>query len=194
MGTNEQVMAWFMDTYSMYRAGTVTEIVTGKPVSSGGHARPARGHRSRRRASRQAGDETNCRSTLNGGTGASVQGFGNVGSYCRAGPARFGLKVGRGQRSNRRALRQGRPRHSGLMQQPPAWQLAGYSNALAVDPRPTILTMPCDVLVPAAMERVIDADIRGQSEMPGAGGRRQWTDHAGCRSGAAKAQRRVPDT
>src|SRR5664280_2945920 len=36
MGTNEQVMAWFMDTYSMYHGQTVTEIVTGKPVSSGG--------------------------------------------------------------------------------------------------------------------------------------------------------------
>src|SRR5277367_7083675 len=36
MGTNEQVMAWFMDTYSMYQGCTVTEIVTGKPVASGG--------------------------------------------------------------------------------------------------------------------------------------------------------------
>ena len=36
MGTNEQVMAWFMDTYSMYQGQTVTEIVTGKPVASGG--------------------------------------------------------------------------------------------------------------------------------------------------------------
>src|ERR1700720_2122209 len=36
MGTNEQVMAWFMDPYSMYQGRTVTEIVTGKPVASGG--------------------------------------------------------------------------------------------------------------------------------------------------------------
>src|SRR6202789_965161 len=36
MGTNEQVMAWFMDTYSMYQGRTVTEIVTGKPVAAGG--------------------------------------------------------------------------------------------------------------------------------------------------------------
>ena len=36
MGTNEQVMAWFMDTYSMYQGYTVTEIVTGKPVELGG--------------------------------------------------------------------------------------------------------------------------------------------------------------
>src|SRR3954454_23277274 len=36
MGTNEQIMAWFMDTYSMYQGITVPEIVTGKPVGSGG--------------------------------------------------------------------------------------------------------------------------------------------------------------
>src|ERR1700735_1273443 len=36
MGTNEQVMAWFMDTYSMYSGQTVTEILTGKPVAVGG--------------------------------------------------------------------------------------------------------------------------------------------------------------
>lgn len=36
MGTNEQVVAWFMDTYSMYQGQTINEIVTGKPVSAGG--------------------------------------------------------------------------------------------------------------------------------------------------------------
>src|ERR1700759_267330 len=36
MGTNEQVMAWFMDTYSVHRGQPVTEMVPGKPVSAGG--------------------------------------------------------------------------------------------------------------------------------------------------------------
>src|ERR1700754_3239499 len=36
MGTNEQVMAWFMDTYSMHQGYTTPSIVTGKPVSLGG--------------------------------------------------------------------------------------------------------------------------------------------------------------
>ena len=36
MGTNEQVMAWFMDTYSVHEGHAVSEIVTGKPVSLGG--------------------------------------------------------------------------------------------------------------------------------------------------------------
>src|SRR5438874_8733098 len=36
MGTNEQIMAWFMDTYSVYQGYAVSEIVTGKPVTIGG--------------------------------------------------------------------------------------------------------------------------------------------------------------
>src|SRR2546428_6174379 len=36
MGTNEQIMAWFMDTYSVYTGYAVNEIVTGKPVAIGG--------------------------------------------------------------------------------------------------------------------------------------------------------------
>ena len=36
MGTNEQVMAWFMDTYSVHQGYAVSEIVTGKPVDLGG--------------------------------------------------------------------------------------------------------------------------------------------------------------
>src|SRR6202008_3617396 len=79
MGTNEQVMAWFMDTYSVHSGHTVTEIVTGKPVASGGTLgrREATGrgvaHLARRVMKELAVD-------LNGAT-AVVQGFGNVGSY-----------------------------------------------------------------------------------------------------------------
>ncbi len=38
MGTNEQVMAWFMDSYSVHAGYAVGEIVTGKPVALGGVA------------------------------------------------------------------------------------------------------------------------------------------------------------
>src|SRR5579859_4301781 len=91
MGTNEQVMAWFMDTYSMYQGRTVTEIVTGKPVSSGGTLgrleATGRGvaHLARRVMKELSID-------LNNAT-AVVQGFGNVGSYAALGLHQFGLKV-----------------------------------------------------------------------------------------------------
>src|SRR5437588_2722325 len=47
MGTNEQIMAWFMDTYSTREGFSVPGVVTGKPLAIGGsagrHPGPARG-------------------------------------------------------------------------------------------------------------------------------------------------------
>ena len=48
VNTNEQVMAWIMDTYSMHVGRTETAIVTGKPVVLGGSLGPPRGDRPRR--------------------------------------------------------------------------------------------------------------------------------------------------
>src|ERR1700691_1507809 len=91
MGTNEQVMAWFMDAYSMYQGRTVGEIVTGKPVSCGGSEgrREATGlgvvHLIQRAIERL---------TLKPqGLTAIVQGFGSVGSYAALGLHQAGLKV-----------------------------------------------------------------------------------------------------
>src|ERR1700751_6041383 len=91
MGTHEQVMAWFMDTYSMYQGVTVPEIVTGKPVGSGGTLgrREATGHGVAFLAFRalDALDIAPTKST------AIVQGFGNVGSHAALGLAGRGVKV-----------------------------------------------------------------------------------------------------
>src|SRR5690349_21938589 len=78
MGTNEQVMAWFMDTYSMYQGRTVTEIVTGKPVRAGGTLgrREATGRGVAYLVRRVMSD----RKIEPGRATATVQGFGNVGS------------------------------------------------------------------------------------------------------------------
>ena len=91
MGTNEQVMAWFMDTYSMYQGITVPEIVTGKPVGSGGTLgrREATGHGvaflSFRAMERLAIDPSEAT--------AIVQGFGNVGSHAALALARRDVKI-----------------------------------------------------------------------------------------------------
>ncbi len=156
MGTNEQVMAWFMDTYSMYQGQTVTEIVTGKPVSSGGTLgrREATGrgvaYLARRVLNHLAID-------LNGAT-AVVQGFGNVGSYAALELHSFGLKViavsdHTGALYNAAGLDIPALAHHATTH----GSIAGFSNELHYDPA-QILTLPCDVLVPAALERVIDAD------------------------------------
>jgi glutamate dehydrogenase (NAD(P)+) len=77
MGTDEQVMAWLMDTYSQQVGYSVPTVVTGKPVVLGGslgrRRRPAAGWSTSSRRRRSIGLE------LHGAT-AVVQGFGNVGS------------------------------------------------------------------------------------------------------------------
>ena len=49
MGTDEQTMAWMMDTFSMNRGYSVPGVVTGKPISIGESLGPPRGHRAGRR-------------------------------------------------------------------------------------------------------------------------------------------------
>lgn len=157
MGTNEQVMAWFMDTYSMYQGRTVTEIVTGKPVASGGTLgrREATGRGVAHLAKRVLNELSIDLSTAT----AVIQGFGNVGSYAALELHRFGLKV--------IAVSD----HTGALHDPAGLNIpelarhagthgsiAGFSNQLAFDPA-EILTLSCDVLVPAAMERVINAQV-----------------------------------
>jgi glutamate dehydrogenase (NAD(P)+) len=91
MGTNEQVMAWFMDTYSMYQGRTVTEIVTGKPVASGGTLgrREATGNGVAYLIDRAM---ARIEAPMMGAT-AIVQGFGNVGSVTAAALAARGVKL-----------------------------------------------------------------------------------------------------
>jgi glutamate dehydrogenase (NAD(P)+) len=77
VNTNEQVMAWMMDTYSMNEGSTATGVVTGKPVDLGGSLGRKRSHRARRvhrgRRSRQT------HRTGHAGARVAVQGLGNVG-------------------------------------------------------------------------------------------------------------------
>jgi glutamate dehydrogenase (NAD(P)+) len=157
MGTNEQVMAWFMDTYSMYQGRTVTEIVTGKPVASGGTLgrREATGRGVAHLAKRVMKELS---IDLNNGT-AVIQGFGNVGSYAALGLHQFGLKV-IAVSDHTGALYDAKGLDIPVLMRhcDEHGSLAGFSNELHFDPA-EILTLRCDVLVPAAMERVIDAQV-----------------------------------
>jgi len=158
MGTNEQVMAWFMDTYSMYQGRTVTEIVTGKPVASGGTL--GRREATGRGVAYLANRALERLGIPPHGATAIVQGFGNVGSYAAQTLHERGLKlIGVSDHTacyydprglDVPALIRHAETHGGL--------LAGFSNQLSLDPR-ALLAQKCDVLVPAAMERVIDADL-----------------------------------
>jgi glutamate dehydrogenase (NAD(P)+) len=157
MGTNEQIMAWFMDTYSMYQGKTVTEIVTGKPVASGGTEgrREATGRGIGfliERSAQRIGLETN-------GATAIVQGFGNVGSVAALSLAERGMKiVGVSDHTACLFDRHGLDVAAMVRHTEVHGVLRGFSNELAFDAQ-QLLTQKCDVLVPAAMERVIGADV-----------------------------------
>jgi glutamate dehydrogenase (NAD(P)+) len=157
MGTDEQVMAWFMDTYSMHAGRTVTEIVTGKPVRAGGTAgrREATGRGVAHLARRVMKD----RLINEAGATVVVQGFGNVGSIAALELYNAGCKI-IAVSDHTGALHRagGLDVPSLILHAEKHGSLAGYSNELALDPK-DLLTLKCEVLVPAAVERVIDAEI-----------------------------------
>ncbi len=157
MGTNEQVMAWFMDTYSTHQGNTVTEIVTGKPVASGGTVgrREATGRgvvHLVMRAAEQIGLQAQ-------GATAIVQGFGNVGSVTAQELALRGVKVV-GVSDHTACLYDpaGLPVDRLLQHVAENKVLAGFSAEAAADPV-TLLAQKCDILVPAALERAIDGPM-----------------------------------
>jgi glutamate dehydrogenase (NAD(P)+) len=157
MGTNEQVMAWFMDTYSMYQGITVPEIVTGKPVGSGGTLgrREATGYGVAFLAARalERLEIDPAKAT------AIVQGFGNVGTHAALGLARRGLKVvGISDHTIACYDPKGFDVSSAVAYVSQRGVLKGFADQAAIDAR-QLLTQPCDVLAPCAIERVIDAEV-----------------------------------
>ncbi|MGH7585324.1 MAG: Glu/Leu/Phe/Val family dehydrogenase, partial [Gemmatimonadales bacterium] len=91
VNTNERVMAWIMDTYSMHKRHTVTAVVTGKPVEMGGSLgrREATGRGCMivtRESLRKLGIPVQ-------GARVAVQGFGNVGSVSAELLAREGAQI-----------------------------------------------------------------------------------------------------
>jgi glutamate dehydrogenase (NAD(P)+) len=154
LGTNEQTMAWMMDTYSMHIGNPVPQIVTGKPVALGGSAgrKEATGRGVAYLVNRTL-DNLNMKSES---TRVVVQGFGNVGSVAAQQLHRFGAKV------------IGVSDYTGGLYNPKGFdvnKLIDYANAkghfgdykddcdrISND---ELLELECDVLIPAALERQI---------------------------------------
>ena len=160
MGTNEQVMAWMLDVYSSHAGHLVPGIVTGKPVNlQGSEGRTAAtGHGVAFLATRAL---TRCRIKHEKAT-AIIQGFGNVGYHAAMTLSRFEVKViGISDVTGAvydpdgidvRALAEYAAANQGVK---------GYAGAAAIDPDEMLL-QPCSVLVPAALERVINSENAGK--------------------------------
>lgn len=153
MGTNEQVMAWFMDTYSMYQGQTVNEIVTGKPVSAGGTL--GRREATGRGVAYLVGRALDHLGIKAASATAIIQGFGNVGSVTAYSLAERGVKI-IGVSDHTAAYYNSAGLDVAALQRHVAQrgQLAGFSTESTIDPS-ELLLRKCDVLVPAAMEQVI---------------------------------------
>jgi glutamate dehydrogenase (NAD(P)+) len=161
MGTNEQIMAWFMDTYSVYQGYAVSEIVTGKPVAIGGTEgrREATGrgvvYLIERAMNILKLDPEKCT--------AIVQGFGNVGSVAalslayKTGSKIVGLSDAYAAIYNPKGIDVQAAEQHVLKK----GNLRAFDEANHVDPK-ELLTMPCEVLVPAAIDRVINARNAGR--------------------------------
>ncbi|MDE2229624.1 MAG: Glu/Leu/Phe/Val dehydrogenase [Alphaproteobacteria bacterium] len=155
LGTNEQVMAWFMDTYSMFQGHAVAEIVTGKPVALGGTV--GRREATGRGIAYLVARALEAIKLKAAAATAIVQGFGNVGAVAAVTLARrIGVRiVGLADHTAAYYDAKGLPldaieththAHDGV--------LAGWSKEMLIGGN-ELLTQPCTVLVPAAIEQVI---------------------------------------
>ncbi len=153
LGTDEQVMAWVMDTYSMHVRQATTAVVTGKPIELGG----SRGRREATgrgcliacdRALRKLGRKRTQQRVV-------IQGFGNVGSVTaklmhEAGYKIVGVSDVHGGLYNPKGIDV--PKLLEHVQQ--AQQVPGLAGCDAVG-ADEVLYLECDILVPAAVENVI---------------------------------------
>ncbi len=172
MGTNEQTMAWMMDTYSMHLRQTVPAVVTGKPINMGG----SRGRlEATGRGLMVVCDEALKKLNMNREeTRVIVQGFGNVGSNADrmmfdAGYRIIGVAEWDGAIYNRNGidvnvLLEYRQRNHTFKDFPEAEPTTGAE----------LLVADCDILVPAATENQITTqnapDVKARILCEGANG------------------------
>ena len=153
MGTNEQTMAWVMDTYSMHMGQTMTSVVTGKPVSLGGSA--GRREATGRGISVVTDQALKHLNMIPSETSVIIQGFGNVGSNAAKLLWDKGYKIiGIGEYDGALFNPEGIDISELLEHKARTGIIHGFKGAGAFD-KDEILTQKCDVLIPAATENVI---------------------------------------
>jgi len=153
VNTNEQTMAWIMDTYSMHMRQTVTSVVTGKPLTLGG----SRG----RVEATGRGVMVACDESLRylkmpiDGCRVIIQGFGNVGSNAARLMMEHGYKIiGIAEKDGGLFNPNGIDIHQLLEFKYRNSTLLGFRGAEAM-PSEELIVSECDILIPAAMENVI---------------------------------------
>ena len=158
LGTNEQTMAWIMDTYSMHVRRTTTSVVTGKPVNMGGSLG--------RREATGRGIMLVCDKALakfgmkRAATRVVIQGFGNVGSTAAALMYRAGYKIVgvadiNGGLYNEAGFDIAKLEDWVLQRRQPLPDFPGGGARMSAR---DVLFQPCDIAVPAAVENQITSE------------------------------------
>jgi glutamate dehydrogenase (NAD(P)+) len=173
MGTNAQVMAWIMDTFSMHKGATVTGVVTGKPISVGGSE--GRVEATGRGVITAAEEACKFLNMNLAGSRIVVQGFGNVGSIAaRLAEERGAVVVGVSDRVGaihnpnglpiRELIARFSDREGGIQEFKDAEMITNEQ----------LLTLDCDILIPAATTEQIHAgnagDVKAKLVVEGANG------------------------
>jgi glutamate dehydrogenase (NAD(P)+) len=160
VNTNEETMAWIMDTYSMQVGYSVPGVVTGKPIVIGGSL--GRREATGRGVVYCVQEACSLQKIPLQGARVVVQGFGNVGSVTA------GLMNELGARVIAVSDVQGGVYHDNglditklLTHQREKKTVAGFPEAEAIS-NADLLTLPCEILVPAALERQISEDNAGK--------------------------------
>jgi glutamate dehydrogenase (NAD(P)+) len=174
MGTGQQEMAWILDEFSKIRGQNSWGVVTGKPLVLGGsQGRVEATGRGVMVSTRSALAKLGIKPT---DASCVVQGFGNVGSISAKLIAKLGVKiVGISDISGGYHNPNGIDVEEAMafVANSPTRSLEGYTGGSKVS-NAELLTLPCDVLVPAAMEDQITAenaaDIKAKLIVEGANG------------------------
>ncbi|HEY4073466.1 MAG TPA: Glu/Leu/Phe/Val dehydrogenase [Herbaspirillum sp.] len=173
VGTDAQIMAWMMDTYSQNQGSTASGVVTGKPISLGGSLGR---HEATGRGVFVVGGEAAAKIGMDiEGSRVAVQGFGNVGGIAARLFAEAGAKVVAVQDHKTTVYRA-----SGLdviaLQDYVAknGSVEGFPGGDQIDDRAQFWGLPCDIMVPAALEQQITEEnahrIQARIVLEGANG------------------------
>jgi glutamate dehydrogenase (NAD(P)+) len=156
VNTNEQVMAWMMDSYAMIEGNLSTGVVTGKPISLGGSLgrREATGRGVfvvGREAALKRGVEID-------GARVAIQGFGNVGGVAATMFAAAGAKVVAVQDHTGTVVHQGGLDVARLHHHvAECGSVTGFPGAEAFLERDAFWDIESEILIPAALEQQITA-------------------------------------
>jgi glutamate dehydrogenase (NAD(P)+) len=154
--TNEQTMAWIMDTISMFSGGSQLSVVTGKPIALGGSR--GRGEATARGCQFTVREACKLLGINLAGARVAVQGYGNAGSIAAQLLHADGAKVIAVSDTGGGAVNLGGLNPADVLRhKEETGSCAGYKGADAIS-NEDLLKLDCEILVPAALENQITED------------------------------------